>query len=358
MKIFLKFFFLSFLFLTFSCKKDQKSTSIHPGIIIEKPEGMKTPEGMVWIPGGKFTQGAVEGDSMAMDHEKPAHPVLVDGFFMDETEVTNAQFKKFIDATGYITVAQREIKWEEMKKQVAPGTPKPPDSLLQPGSLLFKTPGKKVTNLYDFSQWWEWKIGANWKHPRGPRSSIEGKEDFPVVHIAYEDAAAYAEWAGRILPTEAQWEYAARAGKEDEIFFWGNDASILKDMANTWNGEFPTQNLLTDGYEGAAPVKSFPPNDFGLYDMAGNVWEFTNDWYNVDYYENAKLQGFQINPGGANRPYNPHNPQIIEKVIKGGSFLCHGSYCASFRISARMQNSLDSSHEHLGFRTVVTSDML
>ncbi|MEG9327522.1 formylglycine-generating enzyme family protein [Salinimicrobium catena] len=359
MKTSLKYLFITSFFLIFSCKEEQKiSSPPAPEVLTEKPEGIETPEGMVWIPGGKFTQGAVEKDSMAMNHEKPPHPVQVDGFFMDETEVTNAEFKKFVDATGYVTVAEREISWEEIKKQVPPGTPKPPDSLLQPGSLVFKKPGKKVANLYDFSQWWEWKIGANWKHPQGPGSSIEGKMDHPVVHVAYEDAAAYAEWAGRRLPTEAEWEYAARAGKEDEVYFWGSDAAKLRDMANTWNGEFPTENLLSDGFEAAAPVKTFPPNDFGLYDMAGNVWEFTTDWYNVNYYKQSKDTGLQINPQGAERPYNPHNPQVPEKVIKGGSFLCHDSYCSSFRISARMQTSLDSSHEHLGFRTVVSAEKL
>lgn len=358
MKIRLKYLFLIFLFLIFSCKEEKKSFSYQPEVIRDKPEGISNPKGMVWIPGGRFIQGAVEKDSMAMDHEKPGHSVQVDGFFMDETEVTNAQFKKFVDATGYVTVAERAIDWEDLKTQVPAGTPKPPDSLLQPGSLVFKKPSQKTSNLYDFTQWWEWKTGANWKHPKGPGSSIEGKEDFPVVHVAYEDAAAYAEWAGRSLPTEAEWEYAARAGKDNKVFFWGNDASKLSKMANTWNGEFPMKNTLIDGYEGASPVKSFPPNDFGLYEMAGNVWEFTSDWYNVNYYEDVKEQGLQINPGGAKRPYNPHNSQVPEKIIKGGSFLCHASYCSSFRISARMQTSLDSSHEHLGFRTVATVNML
>lgn len=358
MKILLKPLFLISILLVLSCKKEEKQFSPEPLIIKEKPEGVEIPKGMVWIPGGKFLQGAVEKDSMAMDHEKPAHSVQLDGFFMDATEVTNAEFKEFVDATGYITVAEREISWEEIKKQVPPGTPKPPDSILQPGSLTFKKPGKKVTNLYDFSQWWEWKIGANWKQPQGPGSSIEGREEYPVVHVAFEDAAAYAEWAGRRLPTESEWEYAARAGQQDEVFFWGSDPSILSEMANTWNGEFPTENILADGYEGAAPVKSFPPNSFGLYDMAGNVWEFTNDWYHVNYYKESKKHGLQTNPKGAKRPYNPHNLKVSEKVIKGGSFLCHDSYCASFRISARMQTSLDSSHEHLGFRTVATTEML
>lgn len=357
MKIPFKILFCTIFLLKVSCKHD-KPNAMQEELLIEKPGSLETPEGMVWIPGGTFMQGAVENDKMAMDHEKPAHSVKVDGFFMDETEVTNAEFKEFADATGYVTVAERPVDWEELKKQVPPGTPKPADSLLQPGSLVFKKPGKKVPNLYDFSQWWEWKIGADWKHPQGPESSIEGKENYPVVHIAYEDAVAYCEWAGRRLPTEAEWEYAARAGMENQVFFWGNDAEDLAEMANTWTGKFPNYNDLSDDFEGAAPVKSFPANDFGLYDMAGNVWEFTTDWYNFNYYKEAKLKGMLKNPEGAKKPYNPHNPGVAEKVIKGGSFLCHESYCASFRISARMQTSLDSSHEHLGFRTVATPEML
>lgn len=337
------------------CKNRSGETAYDPE---QKPEGISAPEGMVWIPGGRFVMGAVEHDPMAMDHEKPAHPVVVDGFFMDVTEVTNRKFQEFVDATGYITVAERALDWEEIKRQLPPGTPKPPDSILQPGSLVFKKPGKKVANLYDFSQWWEWKIGANWKHPGGPGTSIADKEDHPVVHITYEDAVAYANWAGRRLPTEAEWEYAARGRNKGTIFNWGNEAERLPEVANTWNGKFPTSNDLSDGFEGLAPVRSFPPNDLGLYEMAGNVWEHTSDWYNTRYYKEAREKGELVNPTGADQPYDPHNPQVPGKVIKGGSFLCHISYCASFRISARMQNSLDSSHEHLGFRTVATPNML
>lgn len=323
----------------------------------EKPSDVEAPEGMVWIPGGESVQGASESNDMALNHEKPQHKVELDGFFMDETEVTNAQFKKFVDETGYVTVAEREIDWEEMKKQVPPGTPKPHDSILQPGSLVFKKTRNSVPNLYDFSQWWEWKIGANWKHPQGPESDLKGKEDYPVVHIAFEDAQAYCEWAGRRLPTEAQWEYAAKGGLTEARFSWGDDDSNLSKKANTWEGEFPTENTQTDGYENKAPVKSYPPNDYGLYDIAGNVWEITRDWYNTNYYEEVKGEKLR-NPKGAEKPYNPNNPQIAEKVIKGGSFLCNVSYCASYRPSARMGNSLDSSQEHLGFRTVATPEMI
>ena len=294
---------------------------------------------------------------MAMDHEKPPHPVEVDGFFMDETEVTNAEYAKFVEETSYVTVAEREIDWEEMKKQIPPGTPKPHDSILQPGSLIFKTI-KSISNLYDHSQWWEWKIGANWKQPEGPGSDIEDKDEYPVVHIAYEDAVAYCEWAGRRLPTEAEWEFAAKGGLIDAPFSWGEDEENLPAMANTWEGQFPTENTAEDGFINKAPVKSYPPNDYGLYDMSGNVWEITQDWYNSNYYKDMAAQGKVKNPQGAENPYNPNNPNIPQKVIKGGSFLCNASYCASYRPSARMGNSLDSAQEHLGFRTVASPSML
>lgn len=327
--------------------------------VVDTVPPIETPTGMVWIPGGEFVQGASESDKMAMPHEKPAHRVLVNGFYMDEHEVTNAQFAKFVEETGYVTVAEREIEWEEMKKQLPEGTPKPHDSILQPGSLLFKKTKSSVPNLYDYSQWWQWGIGTNWKHPKGPESTIEGKENHPVVHIAYEDAVAYCDWAGRRLPTEAEWEYAARGGRKDAIFFWGNDLEQLSSHANTWEGEFPVENTLADGYEERAPVMSYPKNGYGLYDMAGNVWEWTSDWYNTKYYAEVKAKsGVEYNPKGASRPYNATNPYAQEKIMKGGSFLCSASYCASYRISARMATSLDSSLEHLGFRTVLDTDMI
>ncbi|WP_300435490.1 formylglycine-generating enzyme family protein [Christiangramia sp.] len=358
------FLFLIYSLIISSCKNENKETVNSEDITVpaikgspKKPSDTETPEGMVWIPGGTFVQGARKNDEMAMNHEKPAHEVAVDGFFMDKNEVTNAEFQEFVEETGYVTVAEKPINWEEMKKQLPPGTPKPADSILQPGSLTFKKTKSSVPNLYDYSQWWNWTIGANWKHPNGPGSSIEGKENYPVVHITFEDAQAYAKWAGRRLPTEAEWEIAARGGKEDAIFTWGTDSEKLPEMANSWEGEFPTSNTLVDGFEGKAPVKSYPPNPYGLYDMAGNVWEFTQDWYNTNYYKDISEKSMVKNPEGASEWFNP-NAMAPEKVIKGGSYLCNASYCASYRISARMANALDSSQEHLGFRTVVKPEML
>lgn len=369
-------FFLAtaFISMTMACKDTQTTTPtndkanaqaekeevvIDTTVTTSPPEGIEAPEGMVWVPGKVFEQGAVAQDKVAMAHEKPAHKVAVDGFFMDVTEVTNAQFKKFVDETGYVTVAEREIDWEEMKKQLPEGTPKPHDSILQPGSLTFKKTKASVPNLYDFSQWWNWTIGANWKHPNGPGSDIKGKDDHPVVHIAYEDALAYCEWAGRRLPTEAEWELAARGNHLGTIYFWGDEMDVLSQKANTWEGEFPVTNTKQDGFERRAPVKSYPPNDLGLYDMAGNVWEWTSDWYNTNYYSEVAAQpGILKNPQGASSPYNERDPYAREKVMKGGSFLCNASYCSSYRVSSRMATSLDSSLEHLGFRTVATVDML
>lgn len=368
-------FLLPLIFFIIQCKEEKKEvpearTSAEitkksevvvdtADILVKKPEDIKTPEGMVWIPGGIFTQGAVPQDKTAMGHEKPAHKVAVDGFFMDITEVTNREFKEFVEETGYVTVAEREIDWEEMKKQLPEGTPKPHDSIMQPGSLTFKKAKSSVPNLYDFSQWWQWTIGANWKHPNGPGSSIKGMDNYPVVQVAYEDAVAYCEWAGRRLPTEAEWERAARGNKESTIYFWGDNLSVLSQMANTWEGEFPVNNTLVDGFELRALVKSYPPNDFNLYDIAGNVWEWTSDWYNTNYYDEVGSKGTILrNPKGAETPYNERDPYAREKVMKGGSFLCSESYCASYRISSRMATSLDSSLEHLGFRTVATADML
>jgi len=325
-------------------------------ILTKTPVDVKTPKGMLWVPGGTFTQGAVAHDKEAMAHEKPSHNVAVDGFYMDITEVTNAQFEKFTTATGYKTVAERPVDWEELKLQLPEGTPKPNDSIMQPGSLIFKKSKTPLPNLYDFSQWWQWSIGTNWRHPEGPESNLKGKEHQPVVHIAYEDALAYCEWIGRRLPTEAEWEYAARGGSLHTIYPWGNDTQKLAEKVNSWEGDFPVSNTKKDGFEKRATVKSYPPNNFGLYDMTGNVWEWTSDWYNANYYKkNAASQTILLNPKGAKTPFNTRSPYAKERVIKGGSFLCSSSYCASYRVSARMACSIDSAMEHLGFRTVVSA---
>ena len=313
---------------------------------------------MVWVNGKTFTQGAKTNDQFAMMREKPAHQVSVDGFFIDITEVTNKQYKAFVDATNYVTIAERPIDWEEMKKELPEGTRKPHDSILQPGSLIFNKNAKAVVNMANYSQWWTWKIGANWKHPEGPNSSIKGKDNFPVVHIALEDAQAYCKWANRRLPTEAEWESAAQGKNADAIFTWGNNPKNLNDNANTWQGVFPIKNNSEDGFSFISPVKSYPPNSIGVYDMIGNVWELTSDVFNVNYYNQLDISSVITNPNGATQGYNPDNPYQEENVMKGGSFLCHDSYCASFRISAKMGVSKDSGSDHVGFRTVATTEML
>ena len=326
--------------------------------VIQNSPTIDTPEGMVWVEGKTFVQGAKSGDKYAMEREKPAHNVTVDGFFIDITEVTNKQFKAFVEATGYVTIAERPIDWEEMKKQLPEDTPKPADSILQPGSLIFNKSVSKVANMGDYSQWWTWKIGANWKHPAGPESTIEGKDNYPVVHIAFEDALAYCKWANRRLPTEAEWESAAQGTEADMVFTWGNNPELLNQNANTWQGVFPVKNEPKDGFEFIAPVKSYPPNSIGVYDMLGNVWELTSDLFNVNYYKQLDISNSISNPKGSEESYNPDNPYQQEHVIKGGSFLCHASYCASFRISAKMGMTPDSGSDHTGFRTVATVDML
>lgn len=340
---------LCFLSLN-NCKKDSSADVQKTPII--------APEGMVWVEGKTFLRGAKKNDKFAMQREKPAHLVTVDGFFIDETEVTNKEFQKFVEATNYITVAERKINWEEMKKQVAPGTPKPHDSILQAGSLIFNKNIKAVVNMNNYYQWWSWKVGANWKHPEGPKSTIKGKENYPVVHISLADALAYCKWANRRLPTEAEWEAAAQGTNENTIFTWGDDATILNEYANTWQGEFPIKNEPKDGFEFISEVKSYTPNSIGLYDMLGNVWELTSDLFNINYYKEIDISKPIANPKGAEKSYNPNNLYEVEHVIKGGSFLCHESYCASFRISAKMGVAVSSSSDHMGFRTVATPDML
>jgi len=307
--------------------------------------------GMVLIPAGILNMG---GDNKQADsNEFPKHRIQLDAFWMDETEVTNTDFKSFVDATGYTTIAERAIDWEEIKKTLPPGTAKPADSLLQPGALVFRKTAQPVS-LNDPSQWWEWTIGANWKHPSGPKSSIDQIMDHPVVQVAWEDALAFAKWKGKRLPTEAEWEWAARGGLENNIYPWGNE-QVNHDppKANFWQGLFPYQNTLKDGYITTAPVKSFSPNGYGLYDMAGNVWEWCNDWFDSQYYQ--KQEASAANSQGPDAANHPNANFESHRVMRGGSFLCNDDYCSGYRNARRMGSSMDTGLNHTGFRCVVST---
>jgi len=311
--------------------------------------GDSSTTGMVLIPGGEFMMGG-DNDQASAD-EYPKHKVRVHNFLMDATEVTNAQFKKFVDATGYITVAERKPDWEELKKTLSPGTPKPDESLLVPSSLVFKSTTGPV-NLNDYNQWWSWVKGADWKHPQGPQSNLNGKANYPVVHVSWEDAQAYCKWAGKRLPTEAEWEFAARGGLKNSVYPWGNE-HVNKGVAktNSWEGEFPWRNDMADKYFTAAPVKSYQPNGFGLFDMAGNVWEWCSDWYNADYYKTF-TGGVAVDPKGLAKSFDPDDPYTPKRSLRGGSFLCNDNYCSGYRVARRMKSSPDTGLEHTGFRCV------
>lgn len=325
-------------------------------------ESRQPAKGMVWIPPGEFTMGC--DAKYAHPNESPTHRVRLDGFWMDEHAVTNAEFQKFVSATGYKTIAERPVDWEEIKKQSPPGTPRPPDEMLKPGSLVFTPPGHRV-DTRDLANWWSWTTGANWQHPQGSVSNIDGLDDVPVVHVAWDDAVAYCRWAGKTLPTEAQWEYAARGGLDGKRFPWGDEFRPGgKFMANTYTGEFPIKDTSEDGYSRPAPVRSFPPNGYGLYDMGGNVWNWTADLYRADAHEVAadelKRTGASCctNPRGPSEAFNPTRPviDVPERVIKGGSFLCNVSYCESYRPSARRGTPPDTGSEHVGFRCAKAGD--
>lgn len=318
-----------------SGKSDKQIAAKRPGKVPDKD--------MNWIPGGAFMMGS--------DHhypeESPAHLVRVDGFWIDRYAVTNKQFQRFVKATGYVTVAERPPKAEDYPGAIP--------ELLVPGSAVFQQPNQPV-NLQTCS-WWVYVPGANWRHPAGPGSSIKGRENYPVVHIAYEDALAYAAWAGKVLPTEAQWEFAARGGLEGAVYTWGNEfAPKGKRMANTWEGEFPWQNLKPHS-PGAESVGLYPPNAYGLYDMIGNVWEWTTDWYRDSHPENKKKSCcIPVNPRGGTQEesFDPNIPsRIPRKVLKGGSFLCAPNYCQRYRPAARHPETIDTSTCHIGFRCVV-----
>ena len=306
-------------------------------------------EGMVLIPSGSFFMGSE--DKFSRKDESPKHLVYVDSFWIDQNEVTNGEFTQFVEATGYITTAEIPPKWEEIKKELPPNTPRPHDSLFKSASLIFVSSQGPV-NLNSHNQWWKWQPGANWKHPMGPDSNIEGKDDHPVVHISWYDANAYARWAGKRLPTEAEWEWAARGGRKNSIYPWGNeDLNSGSPKLNSWEGSFPYFNEQRDKFFYTAPVGSFEPNSFGLYDMAGNVWEWCSDWYDFNYYSKIEDQKL-LNPKGPEKPNDPYQPYLKQKVMRGGSFLCNDAYCSGYRVSARMKSSPDTGLQHTGFRLV------
>jgi formylglycine-generating enzyme required for sulfatase activity len=306
---------------------------------------------MVWIPGGEFSMGCKdprllpEGGNEAMADARPIHRVYVDGFWMDKTDVTNAQFAKFAKATGYITVAERKPRKEDF-----PGVPA---EKLVPGSVVFTPPSHPVP-LDDYAQWWSYVPGADWRHPLGPSSTIRGRDNYPVVQIAYEDAAAYAKWAGKRLPTEAEWEFAARGGLTGKPYAWGDDMrSHGKWMANTHQGHFPDHDDAGDGYQGIAPVAQFPADGYGLYDITGNVWQWTSDWYRADYYAQLASSGRIVrNPAGPASSFDPGEPGVAKKVQRGGSFLCTAQYCSRYILGTRGKGEFSSATNHVGFRCV------
>jgi len=311
---------------------------------------MATPKaqtGMRYIPGGTFLMGS---DRHYLD-ERPAHKVTVSGFWIDETTVTNADYAAFVAATGYVTVAERPLDPADY-----PGADA---AMLAPGSLVFRMTDGPV-DLGDYRNWWAWTPGACWRHPEGPDSDIAGREDHPVVQIAFEDAAAFAEWAGKALPTEAEWEFAARGGLDGAEFAWGDELTPgKKHLANTWQGPFPWRNFETDGYTGTCPVRSYPANGYGLYEVCGNVWEWTTDWYVAMHApaDPAKPSCCSVtDPRGPAREasLDPLQPQvrIPRRVVKGGSFLCAPSYCRRYRPAARHAQMVDSGMSHIGFRCI------
>jgi formylglycine-generating enzyme len=318
------------------------------------PPAGPPPEGMVWIPGGEFSMGS-DGKSngelccspTTVADALPIHRVYVDGFWMDATVVTNAEFAKFIQATGYVTLAERAPTKEEFPTA-------PPENLVA-GSIVF-TPTPRAVPLTNHYRWWRYQHNANWRHPEGPESSIKEKENYPVVHIAYPDAEAYAKWAGKRLPTEAEWEFAARGGLSGKLYPWGDEFKPDgKFAANTYQGQFPVTDAGEDGFTGTAPVKAFPQNDYGLYDMAGNVWQWCSDWYRPDYFKIlADAGSVARNPPGPGKPFDPAEPSEKKRVHKGGSFLCNEQYCTRYIVGTRGKGEVNTGTNHLGFRCVKT----
>jgi sulfatase modifying factor 1 len=318
-------------------------TPVSPSVNAGKPAG-PAPEGMVWVPGGTFWMG---GNDAATTDADPPHLVAVDGFWMDRTEVTNREFDAFVKATGYVTDAERTPEAKDY-----PGVPK---ENLVAGSAVF-TPPREAVPLDNLGAWWTYVRGADWKHPEGPGSSVAGKDDLPAVHISFNDAVAYAKWAGKRLPTEAEWEFAARGGLDRKKYAWGDERQPEgRAMMNHWQGRFPAENLTADGFARLAPVGSFPPNGFGLLDMAGNAWEWCADWYRPGYDVEADATKPLVNPVGPGSSHDPREPNLPKRVQRGGSFLCSDLYCTRYLPGARGNGAVDSGASHVGFRCVRSS---
>jgi sulfatase modifying factor 1 len=319
--------------------------------VFDKPTGIgNAPAGMKFIGGGEFSMGGVnpvgmkDGGHEVMNDARPVHRVSVHSYYMDATEVTNKQFAAFVKVTGYITVAEQKPTKEEF--------PDVAEENLVAGSLVFTPPQKKVS-LNNYLQWWAYVKGADWRHPQGPGSNIIGKDNYPVVQVCWQDAAAYAKWAGKRLPTEAEWEYAARGGQSGKLYAWGNEMKPGgKWMANIFEGSFPDKDMGTDGFKGLAPVKQFPANGYGLYDIAGNAWEWCADWYRSDYYQTIANNGVTKNPQGPSDSYDPDEPGVKKKVQRGGSFLCTDQYCTRYMVGTRGKGDYRSASNHIGFRCV------
>ena len=301
------------------------------------------PEGMVWVPGGTYWMGC---DDCGMPDTGPVHLVTVDGFWMDRTEVTNAQFAAFVKATGYVTIAERKPDAKDY-----PGAP--PEALVA-GSAVFIAPAS-VTSLDNPMAWWKYVPGANWRHPEGPGSTIAGREDHPAVHVAWDDAVEYLKWAKKELPTEAQYQFAARGGLDRQRYAWGNElrpVAVGRTPANIWQGKFPLNDTREDGYSGTSPVSAFAPNGFGLYDMGGNVWQWCADWYRPDAYARAATDAAISNPRGPSDSYDPDEPSIPKRVQRGGSFLCSDQYCSRYLVGSRGKGAQDSGGSNVGFRGI------
>ncbi len=323
---------------------------------------MESNEGMVRIPGGIFDMGGDLPDgfenmpksALAQGDEFPKHPVQISDFYMDENEVTIGDFNEFVEATNYKTVAEYDVDWEMLKKQLPEGTPKPDEKLLKAGSLVFHYIPKQLGETENPGNWWTFTTGINWRNPDGQNRKLQDIKDWPVTQISWYDAIAYAKWTGKRLPTEAEFEYAMRGGKRNNMYPWGNQKLTENiGLGNFLQGDFPYTNTGEDGFENVAPVKQFPPNSYGLYDMSGNVWEWTADWYSPLYYkELAELNIVAINPQGPEQSKEIYDPRAVNKSVRGGSFLCHDSWCSGYRNSRRMRLSPDTGMQHIGFRLV------